>query len=1156
VFSFLNRRVLVLLIAFALIAIFIWYAGPYFAFGVYRPLESEDARLVVIGLVVACWILSRVIRFLRATRATDRLMGAVVNQVRREKERPSAEAAKLRERFEEAIAALKQRGGRSLYDLPWYVFIGAPGSGKTTALVNSGLRFPLEQRVGKGAVRGIGGTRNCDWWFTDEAVFLDTAGRYTTQDSDEASDSEGWKEFLALLRGYRERRPLNGVLLTISCQDLLTQSDAERDAHVDAARRRLNELTDELQVQLPVYVLVTKCDMVPGFTDYFDDLTQEQRAQVWGVTFPFEQTASGEASDGVATEFDALMSRLNRRVFARLEEERGGRRRAAVFAFPQQMGALRDLVAQFVADVFSTSRGDRQQVLLRGVYFTSGTQDGTQIDRLLGAISRRFGVAADAVAPPAGRGKAYFVERLLKQVVIGESGIAGVNRRLEMRKAAWQIGAYAATMLVAVVGLIALSVSYAANRTYVEQVTSDVATLKRVRPPIGRASIEAFLPVLNAVRAVSDSANRYRDGAPWSMRWGLYQGNSIGNAARDAYLRDLDGIVLPRFAARVRQHLIEYAAEPEKLYLYLKAYLMLGDARHYDKKYLQFVADVEWPPPIGPSSAASPSPHVHNLLEYSDTLRPLPVDAALVAQARGSVRQASIARIMYGQLQRRYRSDGTDGVRLDVLAGLGAEKVLRRRSGRPFSEPIPAIYTQKVFKEITGAGMRPFVNQFAADEWVWGSGSSVLSASLTKLGPDLADIYERDYANAWDALLSDLQIVPFATVQQYAEALSILGGPTSPLRGVLKIASENTSLVAGSRDQTTPQSLRDRLVDTTNDIFNKAQQKISGGALPGALVTQRFQPIQRLVSGAPAPIDGILDQVRKIRDQLARLGPQVGGGEPLRALTDPALLQLWQALLQDAATLPPPVDTLAADIVNNARGSVVNDARRELDKRYDAEVVARCRQLIDGRYPFGNGGDVSLADFSELFADGGVYDKFFADQLAPLVDTLQPQWTWRGSPTSSSPEILNQFQRAARIRRMFFPPGAKTPELNFTVRLSNVDARALRFYLEINGHRFEARPGAASESPASWPATDKAGVVYAAFEDREATAEYIRTGTGPFALFRMIDDKQRSTPGESDAQTLLRFETKYHQALATIVPSEGVRNPFSASDWRQFRCDR
>src|SRR5262249_11673849 len=283
------------------------------------------------------------------------------------------------------------------------------------------------------------------------------------------------------------RRPLNGVILTISCQDLLTQNDYEREAYVEAARRRLQELTDQLRVQLPVYVMVTKCDMVPGFTDYFDDLNQDGRAQVWGVTFPYDQTLSGAAPGAIPGEFDALMGRLNDRVFDRVEQERGGRRRSSVFAFPQQMAALRDLIAAFVGDVFSASRADRQ-LLLRGVYLTSGTQDGTQIDRLLGAISRRFGVAADAVAaPPAGKGKAYFVERLLKDVVIGESGLAGVNRRLELQKTAWQIGAYAATVLVIVVGLVVLYLSYSNNRAYLDEVSSDVATLKRVRPPTPRA---------------------------------------------------------------------------------------------------------------------------------------------------------------------------------------------------------------------------------------------------------------------------------------------------------------------------------------------------------------------------------------------------------------------------------------------------------------------------------------------------------------------------------------------------------------------------------------------------------------------------------------------------------------------------------------------
>jgi type VI secretion system protein ImpL len=244
--AFVKRRAFLTFLGFVLLAIFIWYAGPYFAFADYVPLEPVNNRIILFVAIVALWAISKAVKRLRAMQAGDRLVAAVVRQASPEEARPSAEAVQLRERFEEAVATLKgsRKGGHSLYDLPWYIIIGAPGSGKTTALLNSGLKFPLEQRHGKGALRGVGGTRNCDWWFTDEAIFLDTAGRYTTQDSDATSDAAGWSEFLALLKKYRKRRPLNGVILTISAQDLMTQgarrSGASRSPSIrrSAAKRR------------------------------------------------------------------------------------------------------------------------------------------------------------------------------------------------------------------------------------------------------------------------------------------------------------------------------------------------------------------------------------------------------------------------------------------------------------------------------------------------------------------------------------------------------------------------------------------------------------------------------------------------------------------------------------------------------------------------------------------------------------------------------------------------------------------------------------------------------------------------------------------------------------------------------------------------------
>jgi type VI secretion system protein ImpL len=1161
VFSFLKSRGFVTFLAVVLIAIFIWFAGPYFAFGTIHPLESEFARLIAIGLVVAWWLLSAVLRWLRARQATEKLVSAVLSTSRQEKEQPSAEAVKLRERFEGAVAILQKqnRRGSSLYDLPWYVFIGAPGSGKTTALINSGLKFPLEQRVGKGAVRGVGGTRNCDWWFTDEAVFLDTAGRYTTQDSDAASDSEGWKEFLTLLGKYRKRRPVNGIVLTISTHDLMTQGDGEREAHVEAARRRLNEFTRELHIQLPVYVMVTKCDMVAGFTEYFDDLTQEGRAQVWGVTFPYEQTVNGEAPERFGSEFDALMSRLNGRLFPRLEEERGARRRATIFAFPQQMAALRDRLDQFISDVFSSTHVD-EQILLRGVYFTSGTQDGTQIDRLLGAVGRRFGVAPEAVAAPAGRGKAYFVERLLKTLVIGESGLAGVNRRLEVQKAAWQLGAYAAITLVVVGGLIALSVSYAANKSYLAQVGTDVAALRKATPSTVGASLEALVPYLNAVRAVADSANRHQDDIPWSMRWGLYQGASVGNSATDAYMRELDSIVLPRFGDRIKRHLAEYGSEPEKLYFYLKAYLMLGDPRHLDKKHLEYVADLAWKP-SGNAPGTTLTTHFRTLLENGDTLRPIPLDASLVAQARSTIRQASIPQIMYTQLQRAYSEETKDDLRLDVIAGVGIEKVLRRKSGGRLSEPIPGFYTPKVFKEVTGPSMLLLVKQFADEEWVWGTGAGLSAATFPKLTEQVTDLYERHYISTWETILNDLEIVPFATVEQYADALTIIVGPTSPLRGTLKTVVDNTSLVIpeGAPAAGTP-SMTTRLTEGAKDLFNKTAQKVTGapGRPAGTLVTQRFTPIHKLMNGAPAPFDAVLEQVRKIRDQLLKLGPQVGGTNPLTAIADPAVLDLWRGLQQDAANLPAPVDSLVAAIGRHAGGSVSFDATKELEKLYVEEIVARCRVRVQGRYPFGDGGEMALADFGEVFGPGGLFDKFFTDHLDKLVDRSQRPWTWRSESVQPLPGMLKQFAEAERIREMFFSAGSKTPLVAFIAVLSNLDAAATRFYVNIDGQQAVVTPGIESRTPMEWPGSNKRSLAVAIFEDRTAAPEQARGfDSGPWALFKLIDDASApSAPGQADnLESTLRFQTAFHKAQVVLQATNAASNPFASRDWRQFKCE-
>ena len=222
-----------------LIALIVWFAGPYFAFADVRPLRSAVARLTFILVLVIVYAALIQWRQFRRAAAGEQLVSAGKRDAESHDSARAAgaETAQLRQRFEAAIDTLKRsrrKGLASLYELPWYIVIGPPGSGKTTVLMNSGLGFPLAQKFGKEALRGVGGTRNCDWWFTDEAVLLDTAGRYTTQDSDSLADSAGWGAFLKLLCKYRRRQPMNGVLVALSAQDLLTMGEKR----ARASRRR------------------------------------------------------------------------------------------------------------------------------------------------------------------------------------------------------------------------------------------------------------------------------------------------------------------------------------------------------------------------------------------------------------------------------------------------------------------------------------------------------------------------------------------------------------------------------------------------------------------------------------------------------------------------------------------------------------------------------------------------------------------------------------------------------------------------------------------------------------------------------------------------------------------------------------------------------
>jgi type VI secretion system protein ImpL len=1159
--SVFKRRALLVAIGLLLLALFIWFGGPYLAFADVRPLDSVIARLVAILILVMLWALSLLLKQLRAGRASNKLAQAVVAQ--REpagRDGASREAAQLRERFEEAVATLKksQRAGRSLYELPWYVIIGPPGSGKTTALVNSGLKFPLEQRFGKEALRGVGGTRNCDWWFTDEAVLLDTAGRYTTQDSDENADSAGWREFLGLLSKYRKRRPLNGIIVTLSAWDLMTQSAAEREANVAAVRRRLDELNRQLRVRLPIYVMVTKCDLIAGFSEYFDDLPPEGRAQVWGMTFPAEHSAAGTAAADFAAEFDALSERLNQRLFGRLEEERDLRRRTAVFAFPQQLAGLRALINTFVTEVFDATRFDGR-LLLRGVYFTSGTQEGTPVDRLMAAISRGFALAPEAVTPAAaGRGKAYFIEKLLREVLFAEAGLAGVNRRRELQMAAAQLALYAGLVLFAVLGVIVLSVSYQRNKSYLTEVAQSLTGLQGVPVPSAGQTLPQMLPGLDALCVVVDTANRYRGNWSLTRRAGLYQGGEVGEEATQAYRRELNGSLLPSIASGLQRRLQSSATDPDRLYQYLKAYLMLGEPKHLDKAQLGYLVTLDWQDTYGaqPDILQSLVNHLHALIDDQDALRAMPLDDTLIGQTRNTLQQAQLPRLMYDQLKLSRSADPAHDLRLDIAFGVGSERVLVRKSGKPLDQPVSGLYTRAVFDEINTLGTAELVKQFSADSWVMGQSALDLQASA-RMAAQVMEVYADDYIRTWDGLIADIEPVSLKGLAQTTDVLGILAGPTSPLKGLLVTVDANTNLtkpLPGAKSAGGVVSAAEQAVlNPLNRMFAGGQPK-PGALTPAARVTAHFAAVNQLVAGSPPPIDAMLAQLGQIQQKLSGLGSGVGDTNPLDALSKSNQGEAVKALQQQAAALPPAIGALVTQLVGRSESVVVGQARSELDQRYREQVVKACEEVVAGRYPFtaASAIDTPLADFGRVFGTGGVFDAFFRENLAPLVDTTRSPWVWRAGatgPVGASVAMLRQFELAATIRQDFFGPSGTLPEQHFNLTTGDLDAAAVRFTLELDGQSLDYRFGPQRTLPVVWPGPSP-GAATVTIEERSGARLNVPY-QGPWAWFRLLEAAHLRAL--SDVRFEATFQLGAHQG-SVIVEANSVHNPYLKTELRQFRC--
>ncbi|MBN1962930.1 MAG: type VI secretion system membrane subunit TssM [Deltaproteobacteria bacterium] len=445
-----------------------------------------------------------------------------------------AEILEMRRQFLKELQTLKKSklgggGMAALYSLPWYMIIGPPGAGKSTALRNSGLTFSSK----RGNVRGIGGTRNCDWWLANEAVILDTAGRYAV----EAEDRDEWLSFIDTLRKHRRRKPLNGLILAVSITDLAGRSEEEIEELVRCLRERIDEVVERLQMIVPIYLMLTKCDLVPGFMEVFGGIRKEERGQIWGATFPLEgdRPDPGQIFDD---SFNELVSVLQQRTYAALNSERRIDTRALMYQFPQQFEALGPSLNQLISGLFA---GDvySEAPILRGVYFTSGTQEGRPVDLLAASVADAFGVSAsESSAEMQVASKSYFLRDVFARVMFPDKDVA-VRSSRGKRDMMLARGTMAGTALASALLLTFLPLGAYRHNSTILNSTEDIVRSVNEGRQRNKGTIIPPAELESLRRRLEDLKLWEQEAPPIAMRYGMYQGNTIFPALRRFYIQTL-----------------------------------------------------------------------------------------------------------------------------------------------------------------------------------------------------------------------------------------------------------------------------------------------------------------------------------------------------------------------------------------------------------------------------------------------------------------------------------------------------------------------------------------------------------------------------------------------------------------------------------------
>lgn len=1165
---------LLLAVGGALLLVAIWWLGPQWTWREQQPLASlahrSIASLLVVLVPLLCGSLVLVAR-LRRFQAQRQQEAAVEAD-------PSLPFVQAQERaLDRGLASyLDNAGGRgALYQLPWYLVVGEQNAGKTSFITRSDQHFSLT-RISKAQALSRQDddlAYPVDWWISNEAVIIDPPGELITQQSLEGlvPDADGkpspvlpvgtqaklWLHLLDWLARKRSRRALNGLVLVVDLASLLRSTPEQRMALADVLHTRLYEVSRQLGSRLPLYVVLSKFDLLDGFDQLFARMSQSQREHMLGFSFKLDAIRSFDAwLDELIAHYDQLIEIAQEMVLDSMSGLSSAEQRQRLVSLQGQLMGLRPALMTFLQHALASDRFTTP-ALVRGLYLSSVFQQGEMNNAFVREAAQPYKVLPPlSDGKPQGKALVYFAQHVFKRAIFPEAGLAGDNVKVarDKRRLLW---------LSSGVGVLAFAVLGTSWHRYFdhnrEQAISVLAKSQAFSEgevdqrldPTGRNLLVPLDQIREAVSVFGD----YRAAWPVVADFGLYQGRAIGPMVDQAYLTLLSRRFLPALASGVVDAMNAAAEGSEQQMAALRVYRMIEDRQNRRAQWVEDWMAHQW-------QSAYPGQgqlqrdlmrHLQYALAYADT--DLPQFRQRISEVQQILGKVPLAQRVYASLKRQAQDQLHTGLDLRHQIGPAFDVVYQPTSENVTTSDrilLAPLLTAKGFRDYFEPHSEHITDMAMIDQWALGERRQLdySAADHAALTEKISSLYRADYIDSWRRALNEFAVTDFHDLSHGVSVLDHITGPAAPLRRLLETVRDNTTIDSLAAAQ----SKQAEAVTALAGGVEPAQQQAGG-------IRRAFTGLNEMLEARgerPSYYDETLSAITALYDYAKAVQDSPDRGKAALQV----VLQRFSmkgpdpiATLQRVSTgLPEPIRQQVKKVAEQTAQVLVIEALRELERRWDADVYSFFQQRLAGRYPFvAQAPDAALDDFEAFFGPKGRLQQFQDQYLKVfLKDNLDALYADNRGGYLIRTDVIEQLEVADRIRETFFDHRGNL-SVQFSIEPLGLSANQRTSVLDLDGQLISYTHGPSLITGVIWPNTlnpqVRSNLTLLKLNGNSSSLEY----RGPWSMFRLLS--RGALNGRTATSVDLSFRTG-DGMMRYQLSSEKAFNPITQQPFKGFRLPR